>query len=409
MNPSKGYYLCALMLLLSACTSSNSETHSPESPMQYAKGTFGYDVQTLSNPILLQAGEVMAVLSTEYQGRVMTTSATGMEGYSFGWLNHDLIQSGEFQKGITPVGGEDRFWLGPEGGQFAVFFPPNSDFSFSDWQTPPAIDSEPFQLVSQEATSAQFARNIQLTNYANTRMNIEVKRNIRLLSGETLASVLEVSLPETVSAVGVESENTITNAGENAWTKETGAVSIWILGMLIPSDQTTIVLPYESDAEGQIVNDSYFGEVSTDRLKVEEGFIFFKGDGKSRGKIGVPPGRARSVCGSYDAENQVLTIVTFTLPEGATDYVNSIWEIQEAPFGGDVVNSYNDGPLENGGQLGPFYELESSSPAAFLTPGASMTHVHRTYHFQGDEAQLSQISEAALGIRIVEIKEALGK
>ncbi len=55
----------------------------------------------------------------------------------------------------------------------------------------------------------------------------------------------------------------------------------------------------------------------------------------------------------------VLTLVHLTVPEGATDYVNSMWEIQEKPFAGDVVNSYNDGPASPGAKpLGPFYELE---------------------------------------------------
>ena len=33
--------------------------------------------------------------------------------------------------------------------------------------------------------------------------------------------------------------------------------------------------------------------------------------------------------------------------------------------------------------LGPFYELETSSPALALAPGESAEHVHRTLHFLG--------------------------
>jgi hypothetical protein len=56
-----------------------------------------------------------------------------------------------------------------------------------------------------------------------------------------------------------------------------------------------------------------------------------------------------------------------------------------------VVNAYNDGPLEEGGQLGPFYELESVSPAAALKPGESISHIHAVYHFTGDESGLKQL------------------
>ena len=92
----------------------------------------------------------------------------------------------------------------------------------------------------------------------------------------------------------------------------------------------------------------------------------FKADGKERGKIGVSPMRAKSIMGSYDVEHKVLTVANFTLDNENTTYVNSEWSIQEQPFAGDAANAYNDGPLADGSQMGPFYELESSSPAAAL-------------------------------------------
>ena len=59
----------------------------------------------------------------------------------------------------------------------------------------------------------------------------------------------------------------------------------------------------------------------------------------------------------------MLTLVQYTRPAGATRYVNSMWAIQQNPYGGDVINSYNDGPPAPGAApLGPFYELETSSP-----------------------------------------------
>ena len=95
----------------------------------------------------------------------------------------------------------------------------------------------------------------------------------------------------------------------------------------------------------------------------------------------------------------MLTIVSFDLPAGAGDYVNSMWEIQKQPFAGDVVNSYNDGPPAPGAKpLGPFYELETSSPAAALAPGASLTHVHRTLHLEGEKAALDAIARRVLGV-----------
>ncbi|MGA2673126.1 MAG: DUF6786 family protein [Terracidiphilus sp.] len=55
------------------------------------------------------------------QGRVLTSTAGGPEGLSFGWVNHELIASGEIRQHVNAVGGEDRIWLGPEGGQYSIF------------------------------------------------------------------------------------------------------------------------------------------------------------------------------------------------------------------------------------------------------------------------------------------------
>jgi hypothetical protein len=121
----------------------------------------------------------------------------------------------------------------------------------------------------------------------------------------------------------------------------------------------------------------------------------------------VTPRRARSMAGSYDAANHVLTIVTFTRPAGSERYVNSMWEVQKEPFAGDVINSYNDGPPAPGKPpLGPFYELETSSPALTLKPGETYTHVHRTFHFTGPEADLDAIARATLGVSLEAINNA---
>src|SRR5436309_3173320 len=69
-----------------------------------------------------RTSDARIVVCPELQGRVMTSTATGMGGLSFGWINRDLISSGGKRPHINAYGGEDRFWLGPEGGQFSIFF-----------------------------------------------------------------------------------------------------------------------------------------------------------------------------------------------------------------------------------------------------------------------------------------------
>ena len=235
---------------------------------------------------------------------------------------------------------------------------------------------------------------------------------ISLLGPPDLAA-LGISVPPGVATVAFRSKNRITNTGENPWIRDSGLLSIWILGMFNPSPATTIVVPFKRGPEaelGPVVNDAYFGKVPAERLVVGDGVIFFSGDGLFRSKIGIAPRRALPFAGSYDAELGVLTIVHLTVPEGAADYVNSMWRIQEDPYAGDVVNSYNDGPASPGAKpMGPFYELESSSPAAALAPGQFLSHAHTTMHFRGDAKALETVARQALGVGIEEIRNALKK
>jgi hypothetical protein len=181
--------------------------------------------------------------------------------------------------------------------------------------------------------------------------------------------------------------------------------------MFKPSPQTTVVVPFTPGAEaamGPIVNAAYFGPVPPERLAVGDRAVFFSGDGRYRSKIGFSPARARPVLGSYDARDSVLTLVQFDRPADARDYVNSMWEVQKEPFAGDVVNSYNDGPPAPGAKpLGPFYELETSSPAAALPAGGSLVPRHRTVHVVGDRMALDAIARQALGVGLDAITSAL--
>lgn len=355
------------------------------------------------------SGSQQIAIVPEYQGRVMTSSANGSSGMSFGWINRELIASGKTNLHINALGGEDRFWMGPEGGQFSIFFKKAHPFDLDHWQTPPFLDTVTYRLKSHTDTEAVFVHEASFSNKSNTVFDIKIERKVSLLNNSKAIEFLGVKIPSNVNVVAYQSDNVVQNIGNAAWTKETGLLSIWILGMYNPSPSVTVVIPFvegQEDKLGPIVNDTYFGKIPSDRLVIKEGTIYFKGDGLQRGKIGLSPQRSKPVAGSYDAENKALTIVQYTKPDDANEYVNSMWEMQDEPFKGDVVNSYNDGPPEPGAKpMGPFYELETSSPAAALKPNASFSHLHRTFHFTGSEADLDKIANSVLGVSLEVIKE----
>ena len=357
--------------------------------------------------VTLQDGKSQVLICPAYQGRIMTSTADGETSY--GWINRELIQSGKLLPHMNAFGGEDRFWLGPEGGQFAIYFKPGAKFTGDDWQTPAAIDSEPFVLASKDERSARFTKAFELTNYSGTQFSVGVEREVRLLRAEQISQILGAtgaSLNDSLKIVGVESVNTLINTGKEPWTKEKGLLSVWILGMFNASPEATIVVPFQP-GPGQAINDSYFGKIPASRLVVNDSVAFFKADANARGKIGVPPAHVKNRLGSYDPGSQTLTLVTFTYDPSHRDYVNSAWEIQKEPYAGDVANAYNDGPMKPGQpQMGKFYELESSSPAAALAPGGRLTHTHTTLHIQGDEPQLDKMARQWLGVTLAEIVNA---
>jgi hypothetical protein len=156
------------------------------------------------------------------------------------------------------------------------------------------------------------------------------------------------------------------------------------------------------------VNDVYFGKVPADRLTVDATTVYFRADGKHRSKIGLKVSDATAWLGSFDDQNKVLTLVHYTKPDGAADYVNSLWEIQKDPFSGDAINAYNDGPPAPGAApLGPFYELETSSPAAALKSKEKITHTHTTFHIQGEGVE--EIMKQVLSVSPGQVTDALTK
>ena len=218
------------------------------------------------------------------------------------------------------------------------------------------------------------------------------------------AASFNLEFPKDIKAVAYKSDNQITNIGNESWNKETGLISVWMLSMFNPTSATTVFIPYKQFRKGKIVNDEYFGKIPTDRLIVKNGIIYFKIDGCFRSKLGVPASRATNLCGSYDSSKGVLTILWCDIFEDSLNYMNGQWGIQNDPYYGDVINAYNDGPVEDGSVMGPFYEIETSSPGAELAPNESLTHTQKIIHIQGNDKQLDYIIKKLFKTDIYSIK-----
>ena len=409
MNRILQWFSGLVLLALVACNDETSSEKRSSIDTVQRMGSYGYDLSFLNQhtagllELRSEDSTAKLLVSPEWQGRVMTSTATGDTGTSFGWINYDLLASGQKRKQFNAVGGEERFWIGPEGGQFSFYFKKGDSFNISNWQVPPIIDTIPYEVIQSGVSQAVFNAKASITNYSGTKFDITIERKISLLTKEDLATQLGIAIGNNIHCVAYETVNKISNAGAVDWTRQNGLISIWLLGMFTPTPQTIVMIPFRPIPGARShITDNYFGSIPAERLQVKDSVLYFTCDGKYRSKIGLSPAIAKPIAASYDFAKNVLTLVIPEIHNGAP-YVNSKWENQKEPYKGDVINSYNDGPLENGSQLGPFYEIESSSPALELKKGASGSYRQVTCHLQGEYPVLKQFVQDFLKLDLDQI------
>lgn len=403
-------FLSIVFLLFCACHAPVPGKKDDVKDSLFQKGEFGFDLSFLkkkdSTLILLHSGDAQVVVSPKYQAKVFTSTSSGEHGPSFGWINYKAFGD-SLNAHMNAYGGENRIWLGPEGGKFSLFFKPGASMVFENWKTPAAFDTEGWDLRSHNDSIVVLSKETILKNYTGFELDILIVRSIRILDEAEISNRMGVTAPDSIQVVGYETTNELTNRGNKEWTNSTGMPCIWILDMLRPSSSTVIVVPFRKSEPGfqEAVTSNYFGDISPDRLRHNDSLLFFKADGNSRGKLGIAPAYAVPKACSYDPQLQVLTVVFFDLDTSGS-YLNQQWNTKVPAFSGDAVNAYNDGPLADGSRMGPFYELESVSPAAFLKPGASLVHKHSVFHFSGSKKQMDRISKKLLGIPLKNISSA---
>ena len=398
-------FICIMMI--TSCN--NSQTNKRD---DFEKGAFGYDLAYLSQKddglIVLTGNDDKAqiIVSAKYQAKVFTSTAEGLSGNSLGFVNYKVFDAGVIDEHMNGYGGENRFWLGPEGGKYSVYFEPGSEQVFDNWHTPKPIDIEPWNVVSSDAKSVAMQKEMQVTNYLGNRFKLNVDRKISMIDPAVAGRMLGIEANPALNMVAYQTDNTITNLNDFEWTTETGTICIWMLDMFNPAPRAVTVIPFNEGDEaelGKIVTSDYFGEIPADRLKVADNVIYLKTDGNFRSKLGLTGKRTKAIAGNFDPDSKRLTITTFDVDKDAI-YLNQEWNPAKDPLTGDALNAYNDGPLEDGSIMGPFLELESVSPAAFLKPAQSLSHRHTVFHFTAEEAVLNVIAEKLLGVSIREIK-----
>jgi hypothetical protein len=412
---------------LTACCSLALAAETKGKPMSYSLALEFLAKHTQVVELGDDEGALVAVCP-QWQGRVMTSTCDGNGGLSFGFINDRYIAAGKLDRHFNNFGGEERLWLSPEGGQFSLWFEPGKPQNLDNWFTPPAFNEGAWKVLSPALNGPgakyiskaplRMGTTMKFKNTSGTQFHLDVVRTVRLLGKADLKAMLGESAAKKVAApsvksVAYETDNRLTNRGADM-SLETGLASIWILGMMNSGPETVVIVPYKpgsEDALGPVVKSDYFGAVPAERLRIMPEAALMRADGNYRAKIGVSQRRVRNVLGSIDFKTNVLTLVHFSMPADPARerYMNNQWGDRLAePYKGDVANSYNDGPPAPGKKgLGPFYEIESLSPAKPLKTGESLSHQHRTIHIQADPATLADLAKEVLGVDLAKVKSEM--
>lgn len=335
-------------------------------------------------------------------GRVMGTTYNGESGEAGGF-----IDAKAFRDGINDIwdnwGGEERYWLCPEGGQFGLMFK-GKESCFDNYSVQDGINNQKYKVVDVAKTgeSLTMAADFEMLNGAGTRFEVNSARRITALD----ACPYAMGAGADVDFVGFQSESTITNTGDMPWNKETGALAHWHLGQFLPGPRVIVIIPFrQGSISDPPIREDYFkdfcidGRMSPNRYWTKDGFVLFKADGKVRTKIGQNRSRAMGILGSYNLDNDEMVIIDYDFYPNL-EYASSYWYEQAEPFNGDVISFSAEGPRAPGELDGRCYELESMSPAMLLSPGQSFTFRTRTMHIKGPRTAMAKICRSQFGVEV---------
>jgi hypothetical protein len=334
----------------------------------------------------------------------MAVSMDGAGGENLGFVKPEAIVNRGKDPQFNAYGGALRWWVGPEGGQYGVAFPPGTpSFELGSWYISEEYNGKAFAIAypqSGTGTSALMGAECRVQNASGTRFHLGVTCRISLVANPLQSTHRRKArhAGDRLVHFGYRSETSFENLSSEPLRKETGLVSIWLLGMYVASPEAFVIAPFERNGTGRIVTDTYFSPdgLSAERLAIKEkqGYLVFRADARERSKIGLSRSRASNTIASIDLSRELLTVWRFPIRR-AKPYVNSLWEYQERPYAGDVSNSYNDD-----GKFGNFYELECSSHALELAPGERFTFPLEIHHFRGPRNALLRAAERLLNRKL---------
>ncbi len=363
-------------------------------------------LETQFTPVVLENLQGKLIVLPELQGRAMVgtfkvAKEDPFHDKSLGWINRRYLQNKHTDPGAA-VGGSTRLWFGSEKGPYAIFFAPGKPQTVPNIRVPDAISMDEYKVVRRSASSVHMQATADILNYSKFVFEVDIQRSISLINEGDLLKALSISSLDTVNAFAYEAHTKIKNVGSADWTAKTGMLSIWDLSAFDPSDNNTVVMPIRGSLTEPT---AYFNENSTSHYRIMDDIVYYRANAKYMNKIGIPIENTKPVLGSYDSENNLLTIITFSFNPADKYYNNAVWfEDGYEAHKGEAINVFNDGSVDGKPPFGPFYELETSSSARPLKAGETHSHTHKVFHVTGERHTLNQISENLFGVDLATIE-----
>ncbi len=231
-----------------------------------------------------QAGEV--ILCPDMGGRVFAELA----GSSLHRI--DLECAARPDRPFNNFGG-GNFWPAPEGGQFGF------NYRGNEWYVQEAINTQPFEMVSNDGVSTAIQKKAKLTNRAGTVVEVEMTREFQFIS--SLPSFLDQNkLRAAMSYQTIDSFKVI-----NTVSTDQALIAAWTLEQFDTSDQTVSFCRVAEP--GGAINFDFYQHPGERITYYKEGFTY-RTDGGCRGQIGIRKRAGASFIGFYDLSRNLVCI-----------------------------------------------------------------------------------------------------
>jgi len=301
----------------------------------------------------------------EWNGSVLTSTCSGLEGESFGCVNVQAIDAG-CRKDF--------------GGEYL-------------WTHSPLIYS--FAVENIQGEKAVLQRTLNMADANGMPREFHLTQSISLLSRKRIGTmfgdaVADALAQSDVSVVGFDAENTVR-------TQERAHVACRQRGMFNASPHTAVIVPalLEGFAPKPFSIDvDYLGGAPHGRIRHLSKTLLIRADGQGKCQVTMPFFTSLPIFGAVDFRSGTLTLWTFDLPND--------------PEKNDVIRIYNPGrPSGSEFDRAMYYEINCFSAVRELLPDDFFTYYQCTLHLSADNSVLDGIIRQTFGISLEGIAKTM--